>query len=69
MKKNVHPLERVFRIILGVGLIAFALVGVESTWGFIGFVPLITGLMGWCPLYQVMGHSTCPIHTKLKMKK
>jgi hypothetical protein len=64
MKLNIHPIERAFRIILGVGLIAFALVGVESSWGYIGFVPLLTGLKGWCPAYTIMGYSSCPVHVK-----
>ena len=64
MKTNIHPIERAFRIILGVGLVAFALVGVESAWGYIGFVPLATGLAGWCPAYKLAGFSTCPVHAK-----
>jgi hypothetical protein len=64
MKLNIHPIERAFRIILGVGLIAFAVVGVESAWGYIGVVPLLTGLKGWCPLYTIMGYSSCPVHAK-----
>jgi hypothetical protein len=66
MTLNIHPIERAFRIILGVGLIAFALVGVESTWGYIGVVPLLTGLYGWCPAYKLMKFSSCPIHKKHK---
>lgn len=66
MTKNIHPLERVFRIILGVGLIVFALVGVESSWGYVGFLPLITGLMGWCPPYALINYSSCPGHVKKK---
>jgi hypothetical protein len=66
MTLNIHPIERAFRIILGVGLIAFALVGVESSWGYIGFIPLLTGLYGWCPAYRMLNFSTCPIHGKKK---
>lgn len=66
MKKNVHPIERAFRIILGVGLITFAMVGVESAWGYVGFVPLVTGLKGWCPAYHLLGYSSCPVHVKKK---
>lgn len=64
MKKNIHPIERAFRIILGVGMIAFAAVGVESSWGYIGIIPLISGLIGWCPAYQLIGFSNCPVHVK-----
>jgi hypothetical protein len=64
MKLNIHPIERAFRIILGVGLISFAGVGFESSWGYIGFVPLLTGISGWCPAYKLAGFSTCPVHVK-----
>ncbi len=66
MTKNIHPIERVIRIMLGVGMISFALVGVESAWGYLGILPLATGLMGWCPPYALMGYSSCPKHVKLK---
>lgn len=66
MKNNIHPIERAFRIILGIGLVTFAMVGVESAWGYIGFVPLVTGLKGWCPAYQLLGYSSCPLHVKKK---
>jgi hypothetical protein len=66
MTKNIHPIERAFRIILGVGLIAFALVGVESSWGYLGIIPLLTGLAGWCPPYYLLGYSSCPVHVKKK---
>jgi hypothetical protein len=47
-------------------MISFALVGVESAWGYLGILPLATGLMGWCPPYALMGYSSCPKHVKLK---
>lgn len=64
LKKNVHPLERAARIILGLGLLAaFTLLPEASyRWVFlIGIVPLLTGLVGSCPLYTVFGFSTCPL--------
>ncbi len=57
---NEHPIERGARVALGLGLIAIAFVGPKTPWGFLGVVPLTTGLIGSCPLYTVFGFSTCP---------
>jgi hypothetical protein len=58
---NEHPVERVLRVALGVALLAMAFVGPKTPWGFLGVVPLATGLLGNCPLYSVFGFSTCPV--------
>jgi len=58
---NVGTLDRVFRIVLGAVLLAMAFVGPQTTWGFIGLVVIATGLMGSCPLYTLLGLSTCPL--------
>ena len=58
---NEHPLERVLRVVLGLGLLALVFVGPKTPWGWIGLVPLATGLIGSCPLYSLFGLSTCPI--------
>lgn len=57
---NEHPVERVARVALGVGLLAMAFVGPKTPWGFLGIVPILTGLSGRCPLYTVLGINTCP---------
>lgn len=57
---NEHPIERAGRVILGLGLITIALVGPKTPWGFLGVVPLATGLLGSCPLYTLFGINTCP---------
>jgi hypothetical protein len=59
MKKNIHPIERVVRILIGLGLISMAFVGPQSLWFLLGIVPVLTGLSGWCPPYQMLGISTC----------
>ena len=63
MKKNVGGIDKVLRIVLGVVLLVFAFVGPEGIkmWGFIGVVPLLTGLINFCPLYMLLGFSTCPL--------
>lgn len=58
MDSNVGLYDRAFRVIVGIGLIGFALYGEPSgltTAAWIGVVPLVTGLVGWCPLYKVFG--------------
>lgn len=58
--KNVHPLERIARVALGLGLLSLVVIGPKTPWGYVGIVPLLTGLVGSCPLYSVFGFSTCP---------
>jgi len=57
---NEHPVERVVRVAAGLALLGLALAGSIGPWGYIGVVPLLTGLVGSCPLYSVLGISTCP---------
>ncbi len=57
---NEHPIERVVRLALGAGLVGAAVTGAIGAWGYIGIVPILTGLLGSCPLYSVFGISTCP---------
>ena len=60
MKKNIHPVERVIRIIVGALIASLAFWGPANYWFLLGLIPLITGLVGWCPPYQLLGISTCP---------
>ena len=61
---NEHPMERVLRTILGLGLLSLAFVGPKTPWGYLGIVPLATGLLGSCPLYTLFGWSTCPVKAR-----
>jgi hypothetical protein len=61
MKSNVGGIDRVLRIVLGLVLIGLAATGTVGAWGWIGIVPLATAALGFCPLYTVLGFSTCPI--------
>jgi sulfite exporter TauE/SafE len=66
MAVNVGMIDRVVRVVVGVALIAFALglvaPGTGWNWiGWIGLVPLATGAVGSCPLYSMLGMSTCPV--------
>ena len=51
--------DRALRVALGLGLLSLTLVGPHTPWGFLGFVPLITGVWGFCPLYRLIGVNTC----------
>jgi len=61
MKANVGGIDRVLRIVIGLALIALTLTGTIGAWGWIGLVPLATAAMGFCPLYTVLGFSSCPV--------
>ena len=58
MKTNIHPVERIFRIVLGLSLISLSFWGPSSLLFLLGVIPLATGLKGWCPLYSAFGIST-----------
>ncbi|MHB8252378.1 MAG: YgaP family membrane protein [Acidiferrobacter sp.] len=64
MSKNEGMVDRVVRIILGLILIGLAVTGRWSPWGWIGIAPLLTGIFGFCGLYQLLGIKTCPVSTK-----
>ena len=61
MKRNVGGIDRTLRVLAGLVLIALAGTGVVGAWGWIGVVPLATGLIGWCPAYRLVGLDTCPL--------
>lgn len=66
MKANVGTVDKAVRIVVGIGLLSL-LYFVDSAarwWGLIGLVPLLTAIFGYCPLYQVLGLSTCPMERK-----
>ena len=63
MKTNVGGIDRILRIVVGLALIALTLTGTIGVWGWIGVVPIATAAMGFCPLYTVLGMSTCPTKT------
>jgi hypothetical protein len=58
---NEHTVERVVRVVLGLGLLSLVFVGPQSWFGLIGLVPLLTGAIGSCPIYTLLGFSTCPV--------
>ncbi len=61
MKINEGGLDRAVRIVVGLVLIALAATGTVGVWGYIGIIPLLTGIAGVCPAYSLMGINTCPM--------
>jgi hypothetical protein len=59
MNANVGSVDRIIRIVAGLGLIGAALMGVIGAWGWIGVVPLATGIFRFCPAYLPFGLNTC----------
>ncbi|MFT3707143.1 MAG: DUF2892 domain-containing protein [Archangium sp.] len=55
---NEGPIDRALRVILGAGVVSLAVVGPQTPWAWLGLIPLITGLVGFCPLYRLLGIST-----------
>lgn len=72
MFANVGTIDRVLRIVVGLALIAAAVglfgAGYQTVWGWIGFIPLATGLVGWCPLYNVLGVKSCRSAAEVKLE-
>lgn len=61
MTRNEGNLDRVVRVVLGLVLLSLVFTGPQTAWGWIGIVPLVTGLVGFCPLYRIFGVSTCAL--------
>jgi len=57
-------MERAIRVVLGLGILSLAFLGPRTPWGFLGIVPLVTGLIGSCPLYTLFGISTCRVKAR-----
>lgn len=58
MQQNIGNIERVIRIVAGLGILSLVFVGPQTPWGWLGVVPLATGLLGWCPPYALLGINT-----------
>jgi membrane protein implicated in regulation of membrane protease activity len=61
MTHNEGTLDRTLRVVLGLVLLSLVFVGPQTWLGFIGVVPLITGLLAYCPLYRLLGVNTCSV--------
>lgn len=61
MSKNAGTLDRVLRVVVGLGLVSIVFWGPKTNWGYVGVIPLLTGTVGFCPLYTILGIKTCPL--------
>lgn len=58
---NVGGIDKILRVIVGLVLLVLVFVGPQTPWGWVGLIPLLTGLVGFCPLYKIIGLNTCPV--------
>jgi hypothetical protein len=61
LQRNEHTIDRVVRIALGLALLMIVFVGPQTPWGWLGLIPLVTGLLGRCPIYTLLGINTCAV--------
>jgi hypothetical protein len=62
--KNEGNVDRIIRVIVGLGLLSLVVVGPQTLWGLVGLVPLLTGIFGFCPAYKLLGLNTCPVNNR-----
>ncbi len=56
---NVGGIDRVLRIVVGLAVLSLVFIGPQTPWGWLGLVPLLTGAIGFCPVYPLIGFSSC----------
>ncbi len=61
MKTNEGTIDRALRVIAGLALLALAYTGTIGVWGYIGLIPLLTGIIGICPAYSILGLNSCTL--------
>ena len=61
LPKNEGTVDRAVRVIAGIAIVSLACVGPKTPWGYLGLLPIVTGLLGSCPAYTLFGLSTCPM--------
>jgi hypothetical protein len=61
LARNVGTIDRTVRVVVGLALLSLTVVGPHTLWGLVGIVPLATAALGSCPLYSLLGASTCPM--------
>lgn len=64
LKANESTFDRTVRVVAGLAVLSLVVVGPKSMWGLLGLVPLVTGLVGSCPIYSLLGLNTCPTKAK-----
>jgi hypothetical protein len=64
MTVNEAAIDRTIRVVIGIVLLSLVFVGPQTLWGLVGIVPLLTGIVGFCPAYKLLGLSTCAVEKK-----
>lgn len=59
MPTNEGAVDRIIRVVVGLAIVSLVFIGPQTPWGWLGLVPLLTGLVGFCPAYALFGFSTC----------
>jgi len=58
MNKNIGPVDKIIRLVVGAVLISLVFIGPQTMWGWVGIIPLATALINFCPLYPLFGINT-----------
>jgi hypothetical protein len=61
MKLNEGTVDRILRVLVGIIILSLAFLGPKTPWAYLGIVPLLTGAIGFCPLYAILGINTCGV--------
>ena len=64
LSRNEGSADRALRVVVGLVVLSLTVVGPRTLWGLVGLIPLLTGLLGSCPLYTVLGIKTCPVQPR-----
>ncbi|MBK9079048.1 MAG: DUF2892 domain-containing protein [Hyphomicrobium sp.] len=64
MLANVGSIDRVLRFVVGLAILSLVFVGPQTPWGWLGLIPLLTAVVGYCPAYSILGVSTCAAKSK-----
>ena len=64
--RNEHTIDRVVRVVGGLGIMSLAFVGPQTPFAYLGAIFVVTGLLGRCPIYRLLGISTCPVDTRAR---
>lgn len=62
MLTNESFIDRALRVVIGLAALSLVIIGPKTMWGLLGLVPLLTGFVGFCPIYRLLGVRTCPAH-------
>lgn len=63
LPRNEHTLDRIVRVVAGLGIMSLAFIGPQTPFGYLGAIFVVTGALGHCPIYRLLGLSTCPVKT------